>query len=246
MELQDAVIIVTGAGRGIGRATALELARAGARVVAVARTAHGESGVAATVAAVEAAGGRARAEPADVRDAEGVKALMERVAEAEGHIDGLVNGAAVFAGERGLLDISPDQWSEVLDTNLTGAFLCLRAAAPHLIRAGGGVVVNMTSGAAVRTGFLNVAYGVSKAGLDRLTQGADAELRKDGILCVSLSPPVTRTETVEAIYGSGTEDLYAAEPERTARAVRKLIVHHAAERAGGVVTVRELMEGEAD
>ncbi|HKJ88146.1 MAG TPA: SDR family oxidoreductase [Gammaproteobacteria bacterium] len=241
MDLRDGVIIVTGGGRGIGRATVRELAGAGARVVAVARPG---SDLESAVESVEGTNGRIRAIPADIRDAEQVRALMARVAEEEGRIDGLVNAAGLFGGERGLLDLSPELWREVLDTNLTGAFLCLRAVVPHLIRTGGGVVVNVTSGAAVRTGFLNVAYGVSKAGLDRLTLGADAELRGEGIHCVSLSPPVTRTEAVEAVYGPRLDELHPAPPERTARAIRGLLEGQAESRAGEVVTVREMTEGE--
>src|SRR5699024_10470168 len=117
-----------------------------------------------------------------------------------GRIDVLINNAGVFGGELGLLNVDPAAWNNTLSTNLTGPFLCARAAIPHMLHAGQGVIINMTSGAAIRAGFLNPAYGASKAGLDRLTLALHAEFSSRGIACVSVSPPVSATEPIQRLY----------------------------------------------
>lgn len=242
--LKDRVILITGASRGLGRAIALELGRHGAIMALHARHHRGRPDrLDHALVDVELAGGAGMTIRGDVREPDQVQAMIDQVIDRYGRIDVLVNNAGVFGGEWGLLDVTPSEWRNILDTNLTGAFLCARAVIPHMLRVGHGVVVNVTSGAAVRTGFLNPAYGVSKAGVDRLTLGLQAEFGGRGITCVSLSPPVSATEPVRRLYSEQElEKRHAASPEATGRAVRRLIQGDPARYGGKVVSVRDLGE----
>ncbi len=180
---------------------------------------------------------------ADIRNEDQVSAMIECVLATYGRIDILVNNAGVMVGDVAFMDTTPSVWREIIDTNLTGAYLCCRAVIPSMLRQGAGVIVNITSGAAVRTGFLNVPYGVSKAGLDRLTQGIDAEFHAQGIACISLSPPVSDTETVRRIYPGRHVEAWAQPPERTAEALCTLLQDDPMRFSGRVVAVSEFLNG---
>ncbi|MCP5424591.1 MAG: SDR family NAD(P)-dependent oxidoreductase [Gammaproteobacteria bacterium] len=235
---------MTGASRGLGRVMALNLARQGAVVAAVARAVSveaDENDLAATVRQIQAAGGRALAIAADVRDEAQVQAMAEQVVKQYGCVDVLVNNAGLMIGDKAFADISPALWSRVLDTNLRGAYLCCRAVLPAMRQQGHGVIVNITSGAAVRTGFLNIAYGVSKAGLDRLTFGLADELRDAGIACISLSPPVSATDSVRRMYAGRDVDAWAQPPELTAQALSALLDDDPWQYTGQVLSVREYL-----
>ncbi len=242
--LEGRVAIVTGASRGIGRAMALALGRRGAMVVAAARTlGPGPGSLEETVGLLEAAGGTGLAIPVDVREETQVEWLMARVMRRYRQVDLLVNNAGLMLGERGFTEISPSQWREVMDTNLWGAFLCCHHVVPAMVEREEGVIVNVSSGAAVRTGFLNIPYGVSKAGLDRLTLGLAAELADHGIACVSLSPSVTATNTVRRLYpGAEPVENWAQPPEMAAEALCALVEGDPMRHSGQVVTARQLLE----
>ena len=107
-----------------------------------------------------------------------------------------------------------------------------------------GVIVNVTSGAAVRTGFLNIAYGVSKAGLDRLTLGLGAELKAYGIACISLSPPASATDTVRRMYSNQNIETWAQPPALTARALCALLENHPMQYTGQALSVREYLRSQ--
>ena len=196
LQLQGQVAIVTGASRGIGRAIAQGFAAQGAAVVVAARSqtpaAQGLPGtIHETVALIEASGGRALAVPCDVTDEASVREMVSRAVEAFGGVDILVNNAGVAFG-RALMDTPPKRWDLVLKVNLTGAFLCSQAVLPHMIRRGGGSIINISSLAAneraeglVKTG---VAYAVAKAGLDRLTWGLASEAGRHGVAVNALKP----------------------------------------------------------
>lgn len=244
--LQDRVVIVTGASRGLGRAMALALAEHGARVAVAARTAvtteESSDAIDQVVRTIEAAGGQALAVAVDIRDEAQVQTLISRVLEQYGRVDALVNNAGLMVGDIAFIDTAPALWRDILDTNLWGAFLCCRAVLPTMIDQGGGVIVNISSGAAVRTGFLNVPYGVSKAALDRLTLGLAAELREHNIACVSLSPPVSATDTVRRMYPDRNPEAWAQPPELTARALCKLLEDDPLQYSGRVLSVREYLQ----
>jgi len=236
--MQDQVVIITGASRGLGRGMALALAEQGAKIAAAARS---RADLPAVEQAITAAGGTVLSVLVDVRDKQQVQALVDQVIERFGRIDVLINNAGLMVGDVAFTDTTPALWSEVIDTNLTGAFFCCHAVTPHLIRQGSGVIINITSGAAVRTGFLNVPYGVSKAGLDRLTLGLAVELKPHGIACVSLSPPASATDTVRRMYPDKNVDAWAP-PELTVRAVCTLLADDPMQYSGQVLSVREYLE----
>jgi NAD(P)-dependent dehydrogenase (short-subunit alcohol dehydrogenase family) len=243
--LRDRIAIVTGASRGIGRAIAIRLARQGAVVVAAARgmQAQGDPAtIVPTEEVIEASGGKAMAVSADVRDEAQVAAMTQCVLDTYGRIDILVNNAGIMVGDVAFMDAAPSMWGEIIDTNLSGTYLCCRAVIPSMVDQGRGVIVNMTSGAAVRTGFLNVPYGVSKAGVDRLTLGLSAELKPLGVACVSLSPPISATETVRRIYSDRDVEAWARPPELTAEALCLLLEEDPMRFTGQVVAVGEYLK----
>ena len=242
--MNDYVAIVTGASRGLGRAMALALAQRGANVAVAARSSEppvSQHSIQETARQIEAAGGKALALAVDVRSEVQVQQMAEQVLDCYGRIDLLVNNAGLMVGDIAFTDTTPTLWQEVLDTNLKGAFLCCQAVVPAMIGKGG-TVVNISSGAAVRTGFLNIPYGVSKAGLDRLTLGLGTELKTQGIACVSLSPPVSTTDSVRRMYPERDLDAWAQAPELTAQALCTLLEDNPMQYTGQVLSVREYLK----
>jgi NAD(P)-dependent dehydrogenase (short-subunit alcohol dehydrogenase family) len=230
--LQERIIIVTGASRGLGRHMVQALAEQGAVVVAAARR---------LVSAQDPPSGAALAVAVDVRDQTQVRQLVQQVLDRYGRVDVLVNNAGLMVGDVSFTDTTPALWRDILDTNLWGAFLCCWAVLPAMRRQGGGVIVNISSGAAVRTGFLNVPYGVSKAGLDRLTLGLGTELKPYGIACISLSPSVSATDTVRRMYPDRQVDTWAQPPELPARALCALLADDPLQYTGQVLSVRDYL-----
>ena len=203
--LQGAVAVASGASRGIGRATALALAEAGADIVCVARsTEAAPSKLAGTIEEtarlVRALGRRALAVPCDISREEQVEALARRALAEFGRVDVLVNNAAVnfwapFA------ETPTKRWDLVLNVNLRGAVLCTQAFLPQMLRQGSGRMINVSSGAAtdidaaVRLGI--IPYAVSKAAVEKLTELLALELRPQGIAVNCL-----RIETSVATEGA--------------------------------------------
>lgn len=167
MDLAGRVALVTGAGRRLGAAIALGLARAGCDV-AVHHHASAD-GAEATLAAVRAAGRRAERFPGDLRDAQYARALPDRVVERFGRLDVVVNSAAVIA-QAEFADISADAWEDTLALNLSAAFFVSQGAAPHL-RARRGKIVNLADVAAFEVWPSYLPLNVSKAGMVMLTHG---------------------------------------------------------------------------
>jgi 3-oxoacyl-[acyl-carrier protein] reductase len=230
--LQERVIIVTGASRGLGRLMVQTLAERKATVVAAARSLR---------SAQDKPEGAALSISVDVRDQAQVRNLVQQVLDRYGRVDVLVNNAGLMIGDVPFTDTTPELWQAILDINLWGAFLCCQAVVPVMLHQHSGVIVNITSGAAVRTGFLNVPYGVSKAGLDRLTLGLGAELQQYGIACISLSPPVSATDTVRRLYPERDVDTWAQPPELTARALCALLADEPLQYTGQVLSVRDYL-----
>jgi 3-oxoacyl-[acyl-carrier protein] reductase len=187
------VAIVTGAGRGIGRAIAERFAADGAAVV-VADLEDASAGE--TVAAIEAAGGQAIAVHADVTRPDEVAALAAAAMDRFGRIDILVNNAGILRSTRAA-DVSPEEWHLVIDANLTGSFLCARAAYPGLRDSGHGRIVNMASMAGRATSTLGgVHYTTAKAGVLGLTRHLAREWARDGITVNAISPGIVDTPMV--------------------------------------------------
>jgi NAD(P)-dependent dehydrogenase (short-subunit alcohol dehydrogenase family) len=159
IDLRGQVALVTGAGRGIGRATARALADAGAEVAVLSRSADQ---VAETVALITEAGGQALALTADVTDRETVRASVQAVIGRFGRIDLLVNNAGANAVFGPAWEVDPDAWWADVRVNLLGPFLCSAAVLPAMIARGCGRIVNLASGAAGRAFPNNSAYAASQ------------------------------------------------------------------------------------
>ena len=210
------VAIVTGAGRGIGRAIAERLAADGASVVV------GDLDDAAadeTVAAIEAAGGQALAVHVDVTRPDDVAALAAAATDRFGRIDILVNNAGILRSTMAA-EVSPEEWHLVVDANLTGSFLCARAVYPALRESGHGRIVNMASMAGRATSTLGgVHYTTAKAGVLGLSRHLAREWARDGITVNAVSPGVVLgTE----FFGDRMTDEVKLEAFRQPRIVRPL------------------------
>ena len=202
MKLSGKVAIVTGSSRGIGKAIAIALARAGADVVVAERSEEAKKDLAGTIgetaAAIRALGRRALAVRCDVGDEESVNQMVQRALQELGRVDVLVNNAAV-GYFRPFMQIEPRHWDLVMRVNTKGPFLCCRAVLPQMIAQGGGSIVNISSNAAAgvysqvkhedgRPRVTGVLYGASKAALDRLSRGLAAEVAENNIAVNSLRP----------------------------------------------------------
>lgn len=184
MELREHVAIVTGASRGLGRAIALGLGRAGALVALAARDARELNTVATQI---EQHGGQALVVRCDVRDPDAVQALVQRTLQTWGRIDSLINSAGI-AVRQPALELPLSAWHEVLDTLLTGTFLATQAVLPSMIAARRGNIVNLLAplDAICVPGFS--AYAAAKWGVAGLTQTLAKELRRYGINVNGLHP----------------------------------------------------------
>jgi NAD(P)-dependent dehydrogenase (short-subunit alcohol dehydrogenase family) len=188
--LAGKVAIVTGAGRGIGRAIALGFVEAGATVVLAARSADQLETVAAEV---KAGGGRALVVPTDVARADAVERLVTRCTEECGGLDALVNNAGVSPYYKPAERLAEAEWRQVLDVNLTGTFLCCQAAAAPLAARRGCVVNVVSVGAAVGLPRL-AAYCAAKAGVEALTRVLALEWAARGVRVNALGPAFLATD----------------------------------------------------
>jgi NAD(P)-dependent dehydrogenase (short-subunit alcohol dehydrogenase family) len=184
--LAGKVAIVTGAGRGIGRAIAERYAQEGGRVAIVDID---EDNVHETTDAIRAAGGEAIGLAADVSVSADVDRIVAATLAEFGGLDVMLNNAAVVAGSiRHVLEADEAWWDSVLDVNLKGHFLCSLAAAQHMARHGGGTIITMSSGGANRAHRGMVAYDASKGGIEALTRALALDLAPYNIRVVGLIP----------------------------------------------------------
>lgn len=189
--LQGQVAIVTGAGRGLGRTIAQDLAAAGAVVGLVARSAGQLEEVAQ---AIEAAGGRALALPLDVTDRTAVEAAVVRMAEQFGPVTLLVNNAGVDRPYGPVHVVDPDEWWRAQEIHVRGALLFMHALLPTMRERRCGRIINMASTAAVVVGPSTSAYCVAKATLLRLTEHVDAENKDAGLAAFCIHPGTIMTD----------------------------------------------------
>ncbi|GAB3921813.1 3-oxoacyl-[acyl-carrier-protein] reductase [Kribbella albertanoniae] len=196
MKLDDRVAVVTGASRGIGRATALALAADGAQVAVNYRT--GKDEALEVVARIEAAGGRAAAFQADVSDHEQATALMAEVLETFGDLHILVNNAGVSKDSL-IYHMAPEDWLDVMKVNFGGVFNCTKAVLDHFMKTRDGVIVNVSSVMGERgwTGESN--YAASKGAVDAFTRSAAIELARFSIRVNAVLPGFAPTDLVAAL-----------------------------------------------
>jgi len=206
--LKDRVALVTGASQGIGRATCLALASAGARVIAAARN---REKLAAVVQEIEAAGGQALAVVMDVGDAEQVKAGFRQGVEKFGRLDILVNNAGITRD--GLaLRMRPEDWEAVLRTNLTGAHLCIQQALAVMLRQRHGRIINISSVVAETGNAGQANYVAAKAGLIGLTRAIAAEVASRSITVNAVAPGFVVSPMTDALPPKVKEELLARIP----------------------------------
>ena len=190
--------IVTGASQGLGRAMAIALGRSGARVACVARNA---AKLEETVASIRAAGGQAEALAGDVSRREVVDGIVEKVADEWGRLDIMVNNAGITRDNL-LPAMSDDQWDDVINTNLRGAFLFCRAASKVMMRARYGRIINISSVSGLIGNAGQTNYSASKAGMIGLTRSLSKELAKRKVTVNAVAPGFIESEMTAALGDS--------------------------------------------
>jgi 3-oxoacyl-[acyl-carrier protein] reductase len=194
-DLSDQNAIVTGASQGIGKACALELARNGARVACVARSADK---LAAVVQEIEAAGGEAAMFTCDVTDSASVQATVAAVVEKWGQLHILVNNAGIT--KDGLMvRMSDEDWDSVISTNLRGAFLFARAASILMMQSRYGRIINMTSVSGLVGNKGQANYSASKAGMIGMTRSLSRELAKRKVTINAVAPGFIESEMTKVL-----------------------------------------------
>jgi meso-butanediol dehydrogenase/(S,S)-butanediol dehydrogenase/diacetyl reductase len=237
----DRVALVTGAGSGIGRATAARLAAEGATVVALDVN---EDGLAGTIESITEAGGVATAHPADVRDPDEGRAAVAATVEIHGRLDVLANIAGVVRLGHAV-DLTHEEWRLLQDVNLSGPWFLIQAALPHLEESGGNVV-NLASAAGVVGQAYTAAYCASKGGLVLLTKALAVEFAGRGIRFNAVCPGMVNTPLNDFDMVDGLESrlmakllplVAGAEPEEIATLVAYLASDEARYVTGAAISI---------
>ncbi|HEY5988453.1 MAG TPA: SDR family oxidoreductase [Streptosporangiaceae bacterium] len=200
VRLDGQVALVTGAGRGVGRAIALALSDVGAAVAVCARSEDQLAGVAAEISDRR---GRALAIRCDLTRRQEVEGMIAAIDAAMGPVDLLVNNAGQFGPVGPLAATDPDDWWQVLEVNLRGPVYCARAVLPGMLARGHGRIVNVSTSAGFTAIPMLSAYAVSKTALYRLSENLAAETRGHGVTVFAISPGLVRTAMSQAALSCG-------------------------------------------
>jgi 3-oxoacyl-[acyl-carrier protein] reductase len=238
--MKGRVALVTGASQGIGRACALALAQAGAKVAAAARQ---QDKLASLVEEIRSQGGEAEAVPLDIQSHDGIRAAFALAAERLGPIEILVNNAGITRD--GLaMRMSAQHWSEVIETNLSGSFWCIQAVLPGMVKARWGRIVNIASVVGLSGNPGQANYVAAKAGLIGLSKSLALELASRNITVNAVAPGFIQTAMTEGLDEKVKEKILGSiplkrmgTPEEIAMAVRFLASDEAAYITGQVLNV---------
>lgn len=229
VRLEGQVALVTGAGRGIGRAIALALGDAGAAVAVCARTEGAVTGVAGEIAD---RGGHALAMRCDVTNRQEVESMAAQIEGAIGPIDLLVNNAGRFGPVGPFAATEPDEWWQALEVNLRGPLYCARAVLPGMLTRGHGRIVNVSSGVGFAAIPMLSAYVVSKTALYRLSENLAAETRGQGVMVFAIDPGLVRTAISESALSCGEPsiqqwftDAFASQEDVSAESAAALVAY---------------------
>ncbi len=241
-DLSNQTALITGASRGIGAATAHELARLGANVVLAARS---TSDIEKHATKIKAAGGKALAVACDVADYDQVEGAVKAAEEAFGPVTILVNNAGIIDPIGRMDALDPVDWGMVIDINVKGVYHCARAVLPAMQAAAGGTIVNISSGAATNAMEGWSHYCSSKAAVLMLTRCLHKEYADRGVRAVGLSPGTVATEMQVQIKASGINPVSQLDfdvhipPEWPAKAIAWLCTEEADPHLGGDISLRD-------
>jgi NAD(P)-dependent dehydrogenase (short-subunit alcohol dehydrogenase family) len=197
--LAGQVAVVTGAGRGIGKVVALTFAKAGATVVACART---PAEIEETAAEIRAAGGTATVSALDVTDEPSVNEAFAAIHAEHGVIDILVNNAGTNLALGQIWEVDPADWRRDIETSLYGPFFCSRAVLPAMVERGAGRIINLSSGAATEPRPYTLAYTSAKTGAHRFSESLAIAVEPFGVKVFSLNPGPVKTSLTAGLRGT--------------------------------------------